>query len=102
MSADDTTSGTGHTLFVGGRGEVSLNHAAAVALGFVFLLLIVIVAAIGLWRQAQAERQPRRRSGGPIKRVDLMSAVMPRDQDDAESRSSRRVPRPSDGEAPRE
>ena len=89
----DISSSIGRVLFTqGGPDHPRLNHEVTVALGSVFLVLIIIVAVIGIWRQAQAERKPRRRSSSSRKRVDLMRAVMPPDQVDQERQSSRGDP----------
>ena len=95
----DTGSSISRALFTqGGVDHARLTHGAAVALGSVFLVLIIIVAVVGLWRQAQAERKPRRRSSSSRKRVDLMRAVMPPDPVDQERQSSRSDPPSSQNE----
>ena len=52
-----TNASIGSAMFTQGPDHARLSHAAKVALGSALIIVFVIVAAVGLWRQAQAERK---------------------------------------------
>ena len=45
----------------------------------VVLIILLLVVAIGFWKQLQVQRRPQRKRDNSTGRVDLMSAVKPRD-----------------------